>query len=139
MIGLSESQLELVMRMAAPLSEGKCQEFLERVADAIAVVLRMRGEINDSDVAVAVQLALRGLTYNSAASQERTLNRLATRRVWRLPSWPTKLRNWATSFFAGALAWGKNKLLSQVMPTLDNFNAMLAHGLGRLLPGHHRE
>jgi hypothetical protein len=53
MIGLSDNQLEVIMRVAAPLSEGKCQEFLERVAAAAAVVLEMRGQINDDDVAVA--------------------------------------------------------------------------------------
>ena len=31
----------------------------------MAVVLEMRGQINDEDVAVAVQLALRSLTHNS--------------------------------------------------------------------------
>ena len=107
MIGLSDNQLEVIMRVAAPLSEGKCQEFLERVAAAVAVVLEMRGQINDEDVAVAVQLALRSLTYNSA-SQNWNWNRLptATRRG-RLPPWSTKFRNWATSVFADALAWGK--------------------------------
>ena len=53
MIGLSDNQLEVIMRVAAPLSEGKCQEFLERVAAAVAVVLEMRGQINDDDIAVA--------------------------------------------------------------------------------------
>jgi len=128
MIGLSDNQLEIIMRVAAPLSEGKCQEFLERVAAAVAVVLEMRGQINDDDVAVAVQLALRSLTHNSAASQNWNRNRLPTReggqgfdgplaglraalatRRGRLPPWSTKLRNWATSVFAAALAWGKNK------------------------------
>ena len=108
MIGLSDNQLEVIMRVAAPLSEGKCQEFLERVAAAAAVVLEMRGQINDDDVAVAVQLALRSLTHNSAASQNWNRNRLPTWRG-RLPPWSTKLRNWATSVFAAALAWGKNK------------------------------
>ena len=87
MIDLSDNQLEIIMRVAAPLSEGKCQVFLERVAEAVAVVLQMRGQINDADVAVAVQLALRGLTHNSAASPARTRNRLPTRRVWHLPRW----------------------------------------------------
>jgi hypothetical protein len=59
MIGLTDTQLEAIMRVATPLSEGKCQEFLERVAAALAVVLQMRGQINDDDVAVAAQLALR--------------------------------------------------------------------------------
>ena len=129
MIDLTDSQLEVIMRVATPLSEGKCQEFLERVAEAVAVVLQMRGQINDDDVAIAVQLALRSLTYNSAASQNWNRNRLptredgqgfeaplagpraalVTRRAWRLPPWSTKLRNRAISVFANALAWGKNK------------------------------
>jgi hypothetical protein len=104
MIGLSDNQLEVIMRVAAPLSEGKCQEFLERVAAAVAVVLEMRGQINDDDVAVAVQLALRSLTHNSA--QHRNRLPTATRRG-RLPPWSTKFRNWTTSIFADALAWGK--------------------------------
>jgi hypothetical protein len=107
MIGLSDNQLEVIMRVAAPLSEGKCQEFLERVAAAVAVVLEMRGQINDEDVAVAVQLALRSLSHNSAASQNWNRNWLptATRRG-RLP-WSIKFWNWATSVLADALAWGK--------------------------------
>lgn len=127
MIGLSDNQLEVIMRVAAPLSEGKCQEFLETVAAAVAVVLEMRGQINDDDVAVAVQLALRSLIHNSAASQNWNQNLLRMREVWqefeaplagpravatrrgRLPPWFTKFRNWATSVFADALAWGKNK------------------------------
>ena len=108
MIGLSDNQLEAIMRVAAPLSEGMCQEFLERVAAAVAVVLEMHGQINDGDVAVAVQLALRSFTHNSAASQNWNRNRLptATQRG-RLPPWSIKFRNWATSVFADGLAWGK--------------------------------
>jgi len=71
MISLSDNQLEVVMQVAAELSEEKCQEFLERVAAAVTVDLQMRGQINDADVALAVQLALRGLTQNSALSQNR--------------------------------------------------------------------
>ena len=71
MIGLSDTQLEAIMHVATPLSEGKCQEFLERVAAALAVVLQMRGQINDDDVAVAAQLALRSLTHNSASQSWR--------------------------------------------------------------------
>jgi hypothetical protein len=71
MISLSDNQLEVVMHVAAALSEEKCQEFLERVAAAVAVDLQMRGQINDADVALAVQLGLRGLTQNSALSQNR--------------------------------------------------------------------
>jgi hypothetical protein len=67
MISLSDNQLEVIMCTAEPLPEEKCQEFLERVAAAVAVVLEMRGQINDADVSVAVQLALRGLIHNWAA------------------------------------------------------------------------
>lgn len=112
MIGLSENQLETIMRVAAPLSEGKCQEFLERVAGAVAVVLEMRGQINDEDVAVAVQLALRSLIHNSAVSQNWNRNwlRTATRRG-RLPPWSTTFWDWATSAIADTLALGKKYYL----------------------------
>ena len=70
MIGLSDSQLEIIMSTAEPLAEEKCQEFLERLAAAVAAVLQMRGQINDDDVSVAVQLALRDLIHNSAAWKE---------------------------------------------------------------------
>jgi hypothetical protein len=66
MIGLSDSQLEIIMSTAEPLAEEKCQEFLERVA----AVLQGRGQINDDDVSVAVQLALRGLIHNSEVWKE---------------------------------------------------------------------
>jgi hypothetical protein len=108
MIGLSDNQLEVIMGAAAALSEGKCQEFLERVAAAVAVVLEMRGQINDEDVAIAVQLALRSLTHNSAAPQNWYRNRLPTAtRSGRLPLWFTKFPNWVTTVFTDALAWGK--------------------------------
>jgi hypothetical protein len=66
MIGLSDTQLEIILSTAEPLSEEKCQEFLERVA----AVLQGRGQINDDDVSVAVQLALRGLIHNSEVWKE---------------------------------------------------------------------
>ena len=45
MIGLSDNQLEVIMRAAEPLPEEKCQEFLQKVtAD-----LQVRGQINDDD------------------------------------------------------------------------------------------
>ncbi len=65
MIGLSDGQLEIVMRTAEPLAEESCQEFLERVAAAVAAVVNVRGQITDDDVSAAVQLALRGLINNS--------------------------------------------------------------------------
>lgn len=111
MIGLSDTQLEAIMHVATPLSEGKCQEFLERVAAALAVVLQMRGQINDDDVAVAAQLALRSLTHNSAAygrfqtSPAGPRAALPKPRAWRLPPRSTKLWNWTISVCAAALAY----------------------------------
>ena len=70
MIGLSDSQLEIIMSTAEPLAEEKCQEFLERLAAAVAAVLQAHGQINDDDVSVAAQLALRDLIHNSAAWKE---------------------------------------------------------------------
>ena len=79
MIGLSDSQLEIITSTAEPLAEEKCQEFLERVAEAIAALREMGGQINDDDVSIAVRLALRGLIKNSAAGKEWNRNSLATR------------------------------------------------------------
>ena len=70
MIGLSDSQLEIIMSTAEPLAEGKCQEFLERVAEAVGAVVQVRGQINDDDVSIAVQLALRALITNSEVWKE---------------------------------------------------------------------
>jgi hypothetical protein len=36
-IGLSDNQLEVVMRTAKPMTEEKCQEFLQRVAAILSV------------------------------------------------------------------------------------------------------
>ncbi len=124
MIGLSDNQLEIIMRTAEPLAEEKCQEFLERVAAAVAAVLQVRGQINDDDVSAAVQLALRAIIHNSAVWKEWNRNspptrrngqefdaplagppdRLTTRRASRLlPAWSTKLRKWAAQVFAASL------------------------------------
>jgi len=65
-IGLSDNQLEVIMRTAEPLAEEKCQEFLQRVA----AILPMRGQINDHDVSVAVNLALRATFPDSAVWKE---------------------------------------------------------------------
>ena len=113
MIGLSDSQLEIVMRTAEPLAEESCQEFLERVAAAVAAVLNVRGQINDDDVSAAVQLALRGLINNSAVWKNWNPNSLSTRQdgqfdappaaltTWRLlEACRKKLRKWATQLFA---------------------------------------
>jgi hypothetical protein len=74
-IGLSDNQLEVIMRAAEPLPEENCQEFLHKVA----ADLQVRGQINDDDVAAAVQLALGALIHNSAAWKKWNQNSLPTR------------------------------------------------------------
>ena len=59
-LGLSDNQLEVIMRTAEPLAEEKCQEFLQRVA----AILPVRGQINDNDVSVAVHRALGDMIRN---------------------------------------------------------------------------
>lgn len=119
MIGLSDSQLEIIMRTAEPLAEKKCQEFLERVA----AVLQVHGQINDDDVSAAVKVALRDLIHNSAVWKEWSRNSLpphqdgqgfdvllarppaglTTWRAWHLlPTWSKKLRKWATQVFVAS-------------------------------------
>jgi|SRR5215510_7001728 len=67
MIGLSDRQLEIILGTAEPLSDDKCQEFLERVA----AELQTRGQqLNDDDVSGAVKQALRALIYSTAAWKE---------------------------------------------------------------------
>jgi len=65
-IGLSDNQLEVIMRTAEPLAEEKCQEFLQRVA----AILPMRGQISDDVVSVAVHRALSDIIRNSAVWKE---------------------------------------------------------------------
>ena len=74
-IGLSDKQLEVIMCAAEPLPEEKCQEFLQNVA----AVLQVRGQINDDDVAAAVQLSMGALIHNSAAWKNWNQNSLPTR------------------------------------------------------------
>ena len=109
MIGLSDSQLEIIMENAEALAKDKCQAFLERVA----AVLQKRDQINDDDVSAAVQLALRDLIHDSAVWKDWRRNSLpsfeggqefdsrpsgppaalTTRRAWRLlPAWCMNLR-----------------------------------------------
>jgi hypothetical protein len=111
MIGLSDNQLEIVMSTAEPMGDETCQEFLERMAAAVAAVLQVRGQINDDDVSAAVRVALRGVIHNSVAWKNLNLTRQdgqfdarlagppaasTTWRVWRLlPAWPKKIRKWA--------------------------------------------
>jgi hypothetical protein len=91
MIGLSDTQLEIILSTAEPLSEEKCQEFLERVA----AVLRGRGQINDDDVSVAVQLALRDLIENSEVWKEWKRNSPPKRKM----GWRDKFLNFFASGF----------------------------------------
>jgi len=65
-IGLSDNQLEVIMRTAEPMAKEKCQEFLQRVA----AVLPVRSQINDDEISVAVHRALRDIIRNSAAWKE---------------------------------------------------------------------
>ena len=66
-LGLSDNQLEVIMRTAELLAEEKCQEFLQRVA----AILPVRGQINDNDVSVAVHRALGDMFRNLAVWKER--------------------------------------------------------------------
>ena len=59
-LGLSDNQLEVIMRTAEPMAKEKCQEFLQR----LAAILPVRGQINDNDVSVAVRRALGDMIRN---------------------------------------------------------------------------
>ena len=48
-IGLSDNQLDAIIRVIKPLPKEKCQEILQKVA----ADLQARGKINDDDVAAA--------------------------------------------------------------------------------------
>jgi hypothetical protein len=128
MIGLSDSQLEVVMENAEALAEDKCQAFLARVA----AVLQKRDQINDDDVSAAVQLALRDLIHASPVWKEWRRNSLPshedgeefdsrpsdpavalrTWRTWRLPpAWSMNLwsklsaRRQPAQFHPNARTW----------------------------------
>jgi hypothetical protein len=73
-IGLSDNQLEIIMRTAGPLSEEKRQEFLQRVA----AILPVHAQINDDDVSVAVHRALSDIIRDSAVWKEWNQNSPAT-------------------------------------------------------------
>jgi hypothetical protein len=74
-IGLSDNQLDAIIRVIEPLPKEKCQEILQK----LAADLQARGKINDDDVAAAVQLALGALIHNSAAWKNWNQNSLPTR------------------------------------------------------------
>jgi hypothetical protein len=65
-LGLSDNQLEIIMRTAEPLAEEKCQEFLQRVA----AILSASGQIDDNDVSVAVHRALGDMIRNLGVWKE---------------------------------------------------------------------
>jgi hypothetical protein len=64
MIGLTDSQLQVVMRAARSISVEKRDIFLQRIAAMLA--LRGRGRFTDTDVADVAQLALAGLIQTAA-------------------------------------------------------------------------
>ncbi|MGC1856769.1 MAG: hypothetical protein WA725_08430, partial [Pseudolabrys sp.] len=63
MVGLTDSQLKIVMTAANSLPVERRSVFLERVG----AMLRMRGRFTDDDVADVAKLALTGLAQQPAA------------------------------------------------------------------------
>jgi hypothetical protein len=112
MIGLSDSQLQIIISTAEPLAEEKCQEFLA----AVAAVLQVRGQIEDDDVSAAVHLALRDLIHNSEVWQEWRRNSLRhdePRRGAPLAGATAVLPTWPWRLFAGlvqSVAWSSHLL-----------------------------
>ena len=65
MIGLTDTQLAIVMGAARVLPVEKRDIFLQRIAAMLA--LRGRGRFTDTNVAEVAQLALTGLAHQPAA------------------------------------------------------------------------
>jgi hypothetical protein len=65
MIGLTDTQLGIVMHAARLIPVEKRDVFLQRIAAMLA--LRGRGRFTDTDVADVAQLALAGLVHQPAA------------------------------------------------------------------------
>jgi hypothetical protein len=65
MIGLTDTQLEIVMGAARVLPVETRDTFLQRIAAMLA--LRGRGRFNDADVADVAKLALTGLAHQPVA------------------------------------------------------------------------
>jgi hypothetical protein len=66
MIGLTDTQLGIVMSAARVLPVEKRDTFLRRIAAMLA--LRGRGRFTDTDVAEVAQQALRGLIHQQPAA-----------------------------------------------------------------------
>ena len=66
MIGLTDTQLQVVMRAARSIPVEKRDTFLQRIAAMLA--LRGRGRFTDTDVADVAHLALCGLVQQTADS-----------------------------------------------------------------------
>jgi hypothetical protein len=64
MIGLTDTQLSIVMDTARSIPVEKRDVFLQRIAAMLAV--RGRGRFTDTDVADVAQLALAGLIQTAA-------------------------------------------------------------------------
>jgi hypothetical protein len=66
MIGLSDSQLEIIISEAESMADDSCQDFLERVAAILhGRGQQVRGKIDNDDVSMAVRQALRELIHSS--------------------------------------------------------------------------
>ena len=59
MIGLTDTQLKIVMKRSACAAGREARKFLQRIAAMLA--LRGRGRFTDTDVAEVAQLAMAGL------------------------------------------------------------------------------
>ena len=68
MIGLTDTQLKIVMSSARVLPVEKRDVFLQRIAAMLA--LRGRGRFTDTDVADVAQLALTGLAHPTGGLRE---------------------------------------------------------------------
>jgi Mg-chelatase subunit ChlI len=66
MIGLTDTQLQVVMRAVRSIPVEKRDTFLQRIAAMLA--LRGRGRFTDTDVADVAHLALCGLVQQTADS-----------------------------------------------------------------------
>jgi hypothetical protein len=63
MIGLTDTQLKIIMQAARVLPVEKRDTFLQRIAAMLA--LRGRGRFTDTDVADVAQLAMAGLIQSA--------------------------------------------------------------------------